>query len=167
MGAEVQFLQYFYLLLYCPKSCFPLGRSSYKVVPRFPSHFWALRQIGQIAAPSVQSTLYFKEQSFLQILQKTKTMLPMLKAFCIMNMFIAKEETGRREGGKSRSLIAVHEKYFICVLCSLAILSCCCLPPALGAAWKWALASTTKHLCGWLEGVWEEYSCWNTYHQLS
>lgn len=39
-------------------------------------------------------------------------------------------------------------------------------PPALGTAWKWTPASTTKHLCSWLESIWEEHSCWNTHHQL-
>lgn len=47
-----------------------------------------------------------------------RTILPMLYAFCILRMLIAEEE----KGGKSKSLIAVHDKYSIYVLYSLAIL---------------------------------------------
>ena len=60
-----------------------------------------------------------------------RTILPMLCAFCILNMLTAEEE----KGGKSKSLIVVHDKNSICVLYSLAILmlSHVC-PPLLGAA---------------------------------
>lgn len=47
-----------------------------------------------------------------------RTILPMLYAFCILRMLIAEEE----KGGKSKSLIAVDDKYSIHVLYSLAIL---------------------------------------------
>ena len=87
-----------------------------------------------------------------------QTILPMLYAFYILSMLIAEEEKGR----KSKSLIAVHNKYSIFSCNSHAVVC----PSPLGAAWKWTLTSATKYLRGWLESIWEEYSCWNAHHQL-
>ncbi|NXW41171.1 FR1L6 protein, partial [Nyctiprogne leucopyga] len=47
-----------------------------------------------------------------------RTMLPMLCAFCMLNVSIAEEQ----RGGKSKSLIAVHNKYSLSVLYYLAFL---------------------------------------------
>ncbi|NXX79076.1 FR1L6 protein, partial [Urocolius indicus] len=46
-----------------------------------------------------------------------------VEVICILSMLIAEEE----KGGKSKSLITVHDKYAICVLYSLAILMLLCV----------------------------------------